>query len=89
MPSSLQTRYTQKPFRLKKLAMWGKRVDLSEINFEWPTEAIVSQFKPGDDVYLRSMNMRTCTSSTGRLSSIECTLSNDVSSPVFKTNRIH
>ena len=62
--------------------MWGGQVAVDEINFEWPTQEIADQWPT--DVSLKSIQF-----SVGRqgilLSSVECFLSTDKTSPLFNT----
>ena len=35
-----------RPFKLKKLQMWGKQISEGEIDFEWPTQEFLEKQAP-------------------------------------------
>ena len=69
-------------YKLKKLPMWGLKVNLNEIDFEWPTQEIFDQMQP--DVTIKSLEFKD---SSYVISSIRVNLSNNQSSPVFENDQ--
>ena len=68
-------------FTLRKLPLWGEQVPSEFINFKWPTEDLLDQ-SPGD-TFLASMTFKAVFGQQN-LCSVQCTLSNGVSSPIFE-----
>ena len=66
-------------YTLRKVPCWGERVAAERINFEWPTQAMLDQMPPG--VSLKSLHFKLC---DGTISSVKCTLTNGIESPVFE-----
>jgi len=62
------------------LPLWGEDVTSEEINFEWPTEANFEKMSP--DVKLQSLEFMNYMNNLG---SVKVNLSNEQSSPVFKS----
>ena len=64
-------------YTLRKVSCWGERVTAKEINFEWPNLAMLDLMPPG--VSLKSLHFKLC---DGAISSVKCTLTNYIESPV-------
>ena len=68
----------QQDFSLRKLPLWGEQVSLLEIDFEWPT---LEEFDMMErDVSLQSLTL----TGSGMLTSVQCTLTNDEVTDVFR-----
>ena len=59
---------------LRKLPMWGKKVTLDKINFEWPTEELIRGMQ--QDVFLQKIEFTSDHPNDPRISSVRCFLSN-------------
>ena len=68
-------------FTLRKLPMWGQQVTLDKIDFEWPTQEMLDRWLP--DVSLKSITFSTYDQNGAEVSSVQCMLSNNESSPLF------
>ena len=68
-------------YSLKKLQRWGSKT--SNINFEWPTQAIFDKMKQAD-VSLKSIMFKTAYGGISPISSLKCTLSNGEQSQIFE-----
>jgi len=67
-------------FRLRKMQLWGEKVNANQINFEWPTKEMLKNDLPAD-VRLDRIDLKRQSSSY--LSHVRCTLSDQSSSPAF------
>ena len=67
--------------KIRNLPLWGKRVELEDINFEWPQNSLVKTLSL--DTYLKSLKVKSSCDS-GSISSVCCTLSNGKTSSVFE-----
>ena len=65
---------------MRKLELWCAKVSSSKLNFEWPTRELLQQQDEG--VYLQSIKFKS--NSSGYLTSVQCNLSNGLSSPTFE-----
>lgn len=68
-------------FNLKKLPLWGEQVPAEMVNFQWPTEEQLE--KSTQETYLASMTFKEVFNQQ-KICSVQCTLSDNVSSPVFE-----
>ena len=75
---------TMRKYTLKKLPMWGKKVQNDEINFQWPSQAMLNEMEP--DAWLESIQFKGMPEVV--LSSVQVTLSNGQKSPVFESTSI-
>ena len=69
-------------YTLRKVPYWGERVTARKINFEWPTQAMLDTMP--DDVSLKSLHFKYYSG----ISSVKCTLTNDIESPVFENSQV-
>jgi len=67
-------------YSLKKLPLWGMQAPAHELSFEWPTQDMFGQMQP--DVKIKSLTFKSYRS--GRISSVQCALTNGQSSQVFE-----
>ena len=70
----------EKVFKLRKLPLWGRQASADEINFQWPTEDLLSSLP--EDVKLESLHFKR-NSDYGPLGYVKVTLSNGMASPEF------
>lgn len=77
----------QKPkFTLRRLPMWGEKLPESEVNMEWPTQAMLDEWPA--DVSLKSITFSTWKQDGSAISSVQCTLSTQVHSPLFDSHSL-
>ena len=69
---------------MRKLEHWGEQVDLNLVNFEFPTKEMTRGWPK--DTRLESIEIKR--SSYNYVSSVRCTYSNDVRSPVFQKENV-
>ena len=86
MPAALAGQRIQNPLKykytLRKVPYWAQRVVAEKINFEWPTQAMLDQMPPG--VSLKSLHFKSI---SGLITSVKCTLTNGIESPVFENTQ--
>ena len=84
MQQSLNALAENATYSFKRLPFWSayKSNEENLVNFEWPTQDMLAQIAP--DVTLKSIEFSTYHSRHPWISSVMCTLSNDMTSPFFE-----
>lgn len=82
MVRDLVTNVTPEAKSLRKLPMWGEQVGPGVVNFEWPTPDMLKVLP--NDVSMASITLKTYTEGHDNISSVSCSLSNGLKSPVFE-----
>jgi len=71
---------------LKKLPLWGEDVTEDAIDFEWPTPEIFAEMRPDASIQSIEFTTHEFANAAGGVSSVQVTLSNGQSSPLFETS---
>ena len=71
------------PFKLNKVLSFGEPVHEKRIQFEWPTEKVFDLMPDRDN--LRITNLALKFNEEKQLISVQCSLSNGMSSPTYKS----
>ena len=69
---------------LRYLPLYGEEVTLDKTDFSWPTKEEIQRWPP--NVSLKSITFTTFHEIGRSVSSVRCILSNNESSPLFKTS---
>ena len=66
---------------IRRMPMWGQKVEENAINFSWPTQEIIDELPP--DVSLMTLDLQKA-KGVWYFSSVRCILSNHLASPLFQ-----
>ena len=71
------------PFKLNKVVKFGEPVHDKRIQFEWPTEKVFDLMPERDDLKITTLQLKF--NEEKQLISVQCSLSNGMSSPTYKS----
>lgn len=84
LTKSINIQVEERLAELRRLPLWGEQVAIGDINFGWPSKETFRSWPAG--VSLKSITFSTCAQEHyGVVSSVQCKLSNNESSPLFDT----